>query len=205
MRTGKYSLSHARLAVASTLGIFCFAAGNAAASTVSYTFSQGGWSDQAGNTGTLTGTFAGSAQANGDLKLANLTSFQADFHETGPSGTNTFIFNLPTTTDFLYDPNSGALNFASGSAASKIQLCSGADTDAVCFGIPPNSGSATPFSGFFYDLPNFGQTTTRQGSSVTPAASAVPEPGNSGLLAAAGALLLGFGIFKRGHIPKQRQ
>ena len=158
MYTGKYSLNHPRLAaIAASLGIFCFAAGNAAASAVSYTFSQGGWSDQAGNTGTLTGTFAGSAQANGDLQLANLTSFQADFHETGPSGTNTFIFNLPTTTDFLYDPNLGTLSFASGSAASNIQLCSGADTDAVCFGIPPNSGSATPIPASLTICPNSGK------------------------------------------------
>ncbi len=205
MRLGKCSLTHAPLAVA-TLGIACFAAGNAAATTVSYTFSQGGWSDASGDTGTLTGTFAGTAQPNGELQLPNLTSFQASFHETGPKGMNTFIFNLPNTTDFLYDPNSAFLDFASGSAASGIQLCSGGpDTNAVCFGINPNSGAATPFSGFFDDLPLFGQTTTRMGSTVTPAGSAAPEPENVGLLAAAGVLFLGLGVSRKLRFAHQRR
>jgi hypothetical protein len=65
MRTGKYSLIHARLAVAA-LSIACLAAGHVSAATVSYNFSQGGWSDGASDTGTLTGTFTGTDQANGD-------------------------------------------------------------------------------------------------------------------------------------------
>ncbi len=132
------------------------------------------------------------------LQLANLTSFQANFHESGPLGTNTFIFNLPSTTDFTYDPNIGLLDFASGSAASNIQLCSGGpDTNAVCFNINPNSGAATDFTGFFDDLPIFGQTTTTAPSIVTPAGTAAPEPANVGLLTAAGITFLGFGFFKR--------
>lgn len=192
MRTSRYLLS-----AATALGLLC-SAGNVSAGTASYTFSQGGWTDGAGDSGTLTGTFKGTAEANGELKLGDLTDLQADFQLTTKNGTDSFIFNLPVTTDFLYDPNSGAFNLASGSAASGIQLCSGADTGAVCFNIPPNSGSATSSVGFFEDLPNFGQTTTRQGISVTPGAiSAVPEPGNAGLLAAAGGVLLGLGLFRR--------
>jgi hypothetical protein len=56
MRPARHSVTHVRLAAA-MVGIACFAAGDAAASTVSFTFSQGGWSDAAGDTGTLTGTF----------------------------------------------------------------------------------------------------------------------------------------------------
>jgi len=197
MRTPNYSLTHARLAVA-TLGIACLTTGYAAASTVTYNFSQGGWSDGAGDTATLAGSFTGTPQANGDVQLANLTSFQASLHETGTKGSNTFTFNLGNTTDFLYDTGIGLLNFAAGSAASDIQLCSGGpDVDAVCFGLNPNSGVATPFQGFFDDLPNFGQTTTLMDSTVTPAASTAPEPGNVRLLTAAGVALFGFGVAKR--------
>jgi hypothetical protein len=198
MRTGKSTFTQGRLAVAA-FGIASLAAGNVMAGTVGYTFSQGDWSDQAGDTGTLTGSFAGNAQANGALQLANLTSFEADFHESGPLGTNTFVFNLANTTDFSYDPTYG-VEFAAGSAASHVQLCSGGiDTSYICFGLNPASGVATVFSGFFDDLPNFGQTTTRAGLIVTPAAggTAAPEPANTGLLAAAGMTLLGMGAFRR--------
>jgi len=202
MRTRSFSLAHG-LAVAMLSAPYFAAVGHASAATVSYTFSQGGWSDQAGDTGTLTGSFTGAAQANGDLALTNLTSFQADFHESGPLGTNTFIFNLVNTTDFTYDPVNG-LDFAAGSAASDIQLCSGGpDTNAVCFGINPNSGAATVFSGFFDDLPKFGQTTTTQGITVTPVVNSAPEPGSTGLVAAAGATLLGLGVFRRRRFVHQ--
>jgi hypothetical protein len=188
------------------LAIACLAAGHATAAAVTYNFSQGGWSDGAGDTATLTGSFTGTPQTNGNVQLANLTSFQASLHETGAKGTNTFTFNLATTTDFLYDPGIGLLNFAAGSAASNIQLCDGGiDVDAICFGLNPTSGVATPFQGFFDDLPNFGQTTTLTDSTVTPAASTAPEPGNLRLLAAAGMALLGFGAVKRPRLAQNSQ
>lgn len=185
------------------LAIACVAAGHAAAASVTYNFSQGGWSDAAGDTATLTGSFTGMPQANGDVQLGNLTSFQASLHETGPKGTNTFNFNLATTTDFLYDPGIGLLNFATGSAAADIQLCSGGlDVNYVCFGLSPG-GAVTPFQGFFDDLPNFGQTTTLTDSTVTPATSNAPEPGNIRLLATAGVALLGFGAAKRPRLDQK--
>jgi hypothetical protein len=197
MRTRNYSLIHARLAVA-TLGIVCLTAGQASAAAITYNFSQNGWSDGAGDTAALTGSFTGTPQANGDVLLANLTSFQATLHETGTKGSNTFTFNLGNTTDFSYDPGIGLLDFAAGSAASNIQLCSGGpDVDAVCFGINPSSGVATPYQGFFDDLPNFGQTTTELDSTVTPAGTTAPEPANLSLLGVAGVALCGFGIVKR--------
>jgi hypothetical protein len=181
-----------------TLAVGFLAAGHAAAASVTYNFSQGGWSDGAGDTATLVGSFTGMPQSNGNLQLANLTSFQASLEETGPKGTNTFNFNLGTTTDFLYDPGIGLLNFAAGSAATDIQLCSGGpDVNAVCFGISSTSGAETALQGFFDDLPNFGQTTTLTDSTVTPASSNAPEPGNIRLLAAAGVALFGFGVVKR--------
>jgi MYXO-CTERM domain-containing protein len=200
MCTGKYSFAH-RLVVAA-FSIVGFAGGPAAASTVSYTFSQGGWSDAAGDTGTLTGSFTGTPESGGDLQLADLTSFTADFHETGPLGANSFIFNLVDTTGFSYDPTNG-LEFAAGSAASDIQLCSGgSDTNAVCFGISPTSGLAVDAFGFFDDLPDFGQTTTKMDATVTQVSS-TPEPGSTGLVAAAGVALLGVGVFRRRRFAHQ--
>jgi hypothetical protein len=186
------------LSLTLTLALACLAAGHATAASVTYNFSQGGWSDAAGDTATLAGSFTGAPQANGNVQLANLTSFQAALHETGPLGTNTFNFNLGTTTDFLYDPGIGLLNFAAGSAGADIQLCSGGpDVNAVCLGLTPGAGAASALQGFFDDLPNFGQTSTLAGSTVTPVASTAPEPGNLRLLAAAGVALLAFGVVKR--------
>jgi hypothetical protein len=194
--------SRTRLCLA-TITIACLTAGHAAAAAVTYNFSQDGWSDSAGDTGALTGSFTGTPQTNGNVQLASLTSFTVALHETGTKGSNTFTFNLATTTDFLYDPGIGLLNFSAGSAAADIQLCSGGiDVDAVCFGLNPNSGAATPFQGFFDDLPNFGQTTTLTDSIVTPVASTASEPGNLCLLAAAGIALFGFGVAKRSRLAR---
>ncbi|MBV9267679.1 MAG: PEP-CTERM sorting domain-containing protein [Acidobacteriaceae bacterium] len=191
--TRKYLRIYIRLGVAALL-----AAVPGFGASVSYTFSQGGWTDSLGDTGILTGTFTGTPQASGALQLADLTSFQADFHENGPLDQNTFIFNLPNATNFTYDPGTGLLDFAAGSGVSGIQVCSGgADTAQVCFGIRPNSGVGTPLNGFFVDQPKFPQETTRMGPSVTPAAAAVPEPTSIGLFAAAGLALLGFGAMRR--------
>jgi hypothetical protein len=201
MRTVKHSAACINLATA--FGIMILIAGHATATTASYTFSQGGWTDAAGDTGNLTGSFSGTPEANGNLQLADLSSFEADFHESGPKGTNTFVFSLGTINDFLYDAGIGLLNFSAGSAASNIQLCSGPDTGSVCLGINPNSGAATALNGFFDDLPTFGQTGTRLGATVTfagstsPAGSATPEPGTVGLLALGGTAFLGVGILRR--------
>ena len=173
---------------------------SAQASGVSYTFNQSGWSDGAGDSATLTGNFSGTPELNGELLLADLTTFQAMFQESGPLGSNTFDFNLSTLTDFSFDPTNG-LDFAAGSGAAGIQLCSGGpDTNAICFGINPNSGSATVFSGFFEDLPTFQPATTRLGITVTPTGTvSAPEPGGVGLFAVAGMTLLGIGVVRRGR------
>jgi hypothetical protein len=168
---------------------------SAQASTISYTFTEGGWTDKSGDVGTLNGTFTGSVEGNGNILTRDLTSFEADFHETVNGLPNTFIFNLPTLSDFSFNTIDDQLNFADGSGQSGVQLCTGPDTDSVCFGIPPNSGSATPFSGFFEDLPLFGPLTTTQGAVAT--ASAAPEPQSVGLIIAAGGLLLGLGCMRR--------
>lgn len=181
-----------------TMAIALLAGWHAAAASVTYNFSQGGWSDAAGDTATLTGSFTGMPEANGNVQLGDLSNFQASLHETGPKGTNTFNFSLATTTDFLYDPGISLLNFATGSAAADIQLCSGGlDVNAVCFGLTSPASAKTAFQGFFDDLPNFGQTTTLTDSTVTPVSSIAPEPGNIRLLAAGGIALFGLGIVRR--------
>lgn len=154
------------------------------ASTLTYVFSEAGFSDTAGNTGILNGTFTGTPESNGILQLADLTTFGATFVETVNGTPENFVFNTPT--DFFFDPNiAGSLNFSTGSTLSGIVLCSGStDTGAVCFGLGPHSGGATSALGFFEDLPNFGPSTTRLPASVTAAGapSAVPEPGTCVLL-----------------------
>jgi hypothetical protein len=64
--------------LATAICIACFMVGPAAAANVSYTFTQDGWSDQAGDTGTLTVTFFGTAQTNGALALMDLTFRKPD-------------------------------------------------------------------------------------------------------------------------------
>jgi PEP-CTERM motif len=174
---------------------------HAHAGTLSYTFTQSGFTDSAGDVGTLNGMFTGTLETNGTLALPDLTSFNATFSETVNGVPDNFVFNTPN--DFFYDPNTpGSLNFSAGSAQSNILLCSGsADTAAICYGINPMSGAATTSVGFFEDLPNFGPSVTRLASAVVTTQSSpgtVPEPG-TGLLLAAGAGLLICARYRRRH------
>jgi len=181
-----------------TLAIIWFAtlggvAFRAQAGTLSYTFTQAGFTDSAGDIGTLNGMFTGTPEANGTLALADVTSFNATFSETVNGVPNSFIFNTPN--DFFDDPNTpGSLNFSAGSAQSGILLCSGsADTAAICYGISPLSGAATTSVGFFEDLPSFGPSATRLPSAVVTTQSSpgtVPEPGTDLLLMAGAGLLI---------------
>src|SRR5579863_10039405 len=108
---------------------------HAQASTVSYTFTQGGFVDANNDTGTLSGSFAGTPEAGGVLQLGDLSSFSANFVETVNGLQDTFIFSNPN--DFSYDPNTpGSLSFSSGSTAMGIVACTGtADVNAVCEGL----------------------------------------------------------------------
>lgn len=150
------------------------------ASTLTYTFSQGGWTDG----GTLTGSFSGAPEANGTIELGDLTSFTANFELTANNIPNTFTFNTPTA--FSFNPGSAdILELASGSGAEGIELCSGfSDTNSICYGLPANSGAAVNSAGFFEDLPLFGQANTLQGTQITQVvgSSAVPEPATASLL-----------------------
>ena len=83
----------------------------AQASTISYTFTQGGFVDSACDLGTLSGTFTGTPEAGGILQLADLSTFDATFAETVNGVPNNFVFNVPN--DFFYDPNTtGSLSFS---------------------------------------------------------------------------------------------
>jgi hypothetical protein len=126
-----------------------FGTQNAFSAAVTYTFSQSGWTDGAGDVGTLTGSFTGTPEANGTIQLADLTSFLASFHETVGNVPNTFNFTAPAA--FSFDTNSpSSLEFSAGSAASNIQICSGStDTQQICLGISPTSGAASPDVGYF--------------------------------------------------------
>jgi hypothetical protein len=169
-----------------SVGFFNVDAARGAALT--YTFTQSGWTDSAGDTGTLTGRLTGTPESNGTIQLADLTSFTSSFFEKVAGNPNTFIFNTPVA--FSFDPNSpGSLEFSAGSAAANIQICSGsADTQQICLGILPNSGATSVDVGYFFDLPNFGPSQTRLASVETlqPQPGTAPEPSSVALVAMAG-------------------
>jgi hypothetical protein len=173
-----------------TLGFFN--AGTVQGAALTYAFTQPGWTDAAGDTGTLTGKFTGTPETNGTIQLADLTSFTSSFFETVSGVPNTFVFNTPVA--FSFDTNSpGSLEFSAGSAAANIQICSGsADTQQICLGIPSNSGAGSPDVGYFFDLPDFGPSQTRLASVETlqPQPGTAPEPSSVALVAAAAGMFL---------------
>jgi hypothetical protein len=181
-----------------------FGTQNAFSAAVTYTFSQSGWTDGAGDVGTLTGSFTGTPEANGTIQLGDLTSFLASFHETVANVPNTFNFNAPAA--FSFDTNSpSSLEFSAGSAASNIQICSGStDTQQICLGISPTSGAASPDVGYFFDLPNFGPSQTRIAAIVSPVSQpgTAPEPASVALVGGPAVLLIARQIRQR---PKRQR
>lgn len=59
-----------------------FDAGIVEGAALTYSFTQPGWTDAAGDTGTLNGKFTGTPETNGTIQLADLTSFTSSFFET---------------------------------------------------------------------------------------------------------------------------
>lgn len=171
----------------------------AQASTINYTFTQNGFTDSAGDTGTLSGSFTATPEANGSVQLGDLVSFSATFQETVNGTPDSFLFVQPN--DFYFDPNTdGSLNFSTGSTASGIIACSGStDVNAVCEGLTNPIGPRTSSVGFFEDLPVFGASTTREASvvNVNGGGAAAPEPGSSILLATGVALIFVGSLIKR--------
>jgi hypothetical protein len=181
-------------------------AGSAQGAALSYTFTQPGWTDAAGDMGTLTGKFTGTQETNGAIQLADLSSFTASFFETVSATPETFNFDTPVA--FSFDTNSlGSLEFSAGSAAANIQICSGsADTQQICLNIPPNSGAGSPDVGYFFDLPDFGPSHTLQPSMVTPVSQpgTAPEPSSVTLVGvAAGTLFIFWQVRRRREVRRQ--
>lgn len=181
---------------------FAIAAGAtslARASTINYAFTQGGFTDSAGDPGTLTGSFTATPEANGSVQLGDLISFSATFQETVNGATDSFVFIQPN--DFYYDPNTpGSLSFSTGSTTSGLIACTGStDVNAVCEGLTNPFGPRTNAVGFFEDLPDFGAATTRLPSAVTinGGGASAPEPGSSILLATGVALIFAGSLIKR--------
>jgi len=77
-------------ALALSFGLF--EAGTAEGAALTYTFTQNGFTDAAGDQGTLTGMFTGTPEANGTIQLADLTSFSSSFFESVAGTPNTFCF-----------------------------------------------------------------------------------------------------------------
>ncbi len=70
-------------------------AGAAAASPLTYNFTQGGWP-----TGSMNGSFTGAPEANGVINLADLTSFNATFFDLPAAS---FPFSLSNLDGFFFN------------------------------------------------------------------------------------------------------
>jgi hypothetical protein len=169
----------------------------APAATLTYSFSEAGWLNSFGTTENFSGSFTGTPEANGDLALADLTSFVATMTETNAQGAtkNVATFGSNTGTaglaDFLYMPGSNSLTLeATGSPTAMV--CLGNDV-ATGFCGPlvarpqprPGTPPLPPIEGLFSfsvngalnayttDLPSVVQTV---GLQPVPAPSTAPEP-----------------------------
>jgi hypothetical protein len=192
--------------------IIAFAIGSAVASraawasSITYSFTQNGFTDSLGDSGSVTGTFIATPEANGTIQKADVSKFFATFTETltggiGSGAMESFVFE-DALNDFFYDPaNRADFDFSTGSVASGFILCSGNNDVNTACGV---GGVGNAF-GFFEDLPeNLGASITSQLASVTalpaigisPAAS-VPEPGTLAIFATGLALLLAGSLRRR--------
>jgi hypothetical protein len=82
----------------------CLVTLQAQAATVSYNFTQSGFTDNAGDTGMIQGSFSGNVEASGEILMPDLSAFQADFIEHINGSTYTFVFSLGNSVDFLTTP-----------------------------------------------------------------------------------------------------
>lgn len=191
--SGKWTITAAMLTC--SLAILCSTP--APAATVTYNFSEAGWLNSFGTTENLSGSFTGMPEANGDLALADLTSFVATMTETNATGAtkNVATFGSATGTaglaDFLYMPGSNSLTLeATGSPTAMV--CLGNDVGTGFCGPlvarpqpKPGTSPLLPIEGLFSfsvngalnaystDLPSVLQTV---GLQPVPAPSTVPEP-----------------------------
>ena len=170
------------------------ASSTAWASSVTYTFTQNGFSDNNGDAGALTGSFVATPEANGTIQTADVSSFTATFHETAAGGAgagkvDSFVFNVLNDLSFNTAVPS-SLEFSSGSLGSGIVLCSGGgDVNGVCVQSSSPRHPALDASGFFEDLPDFGESLTKQAAIVTVPVSQAPEPSTLAVFAAGLGLL----------------
>jgi hypothetical protein len=170
------------------------------ASTIdTFDFTQNGW-DVSGYTGVLTGSFAGTVEADGFIEAQEVSSFSAQlalsngemifYHYLAPLATGEPPF-------FSYAVNGGAssLDFIAANGVTP-NLCEGAAAPLACGSLGTDFGFVAGFGG------TMDQGTLTLVSSVTSApvtsapTTAAPEPGSVSV-AGLGFLLLGFGAFVR--------
>lgn len=182
-----------RAGAVAALALTSFSMPRANASTMTWNFIQNGWADQAGDSGTLSGSFQAAPEANGTVQLADVSYFASTF----TLGLQTFKFI-----------ELGNFSFVPGSPNSLDFLAKDAFGDEVCTVSSPAGpcgivgAPAGGFAGYFGALnpkftsstPDFAATTLQTLSGPVPKPAAAPEPGSMVL---AGAALVFVGIFRR--------
>lgn len=181
----------------------------ASAATITYNFDETGWANTFGTTENFFGSFTGTANAQGDLVLADLSSFSAAMTETNSSGQTKTIADFGSATgitglsDFTYTAGSNSLSlFATGTPGATICLGS-AVTSGFCGALPVqrpgSSGSPVPapYGRFLSSVNGQLDANTFSTPTINPAqisppiavapSTAVPEPA---YLAAFGGMLL---------------
>jgi hypothetical protein len=176
-------------------------AGQATAASVTYDFTQTGFTDSNGVAGTLTGSFTANPESGGNITVADLTSFQATFQETYGGVPQNFVFNLDNVNDFSFNAGvPGSFGFSAGAVSEGIVLCSGStDVNQVCYGFTSPLSPRSSSKGFFEDLPDFPTSLTPNIAEVTQVgdpSAATPEPDTLTMFAGAGLLLIGAGRIK---------
>ena len=175
------------------LALVTFFAPRADASTMTWNFIQSGWTDQAGDTGTLSGSFQAAPEANGTVQLADV-SYIASTFSVGPEsfkfielGTFSFVPGSPNSLDFLAKDTFGD------------EVCTVSSPAGPCgiVGAP-----ADGFAGYFGALDqkftsstqDFAVTILQTLPGPVPKPTAAPEPATMLL---AGAALVLVGVFRR--------
>lgn len=180
---------------------------HASASTITYNFDETGWVNTFGTTEKFFGSFTGTPDAQGNLALADLSSFSAEMTETNSTGATKTIADFGSANgtngldDFTYTAAANSLSlFATGTPGATICLGS-AVTAGFCGALPKQKSTGAPAPGpyglFFSSVNGQLDAKTLSTSVINPAqispptamapSSTTPEPA---YLAAFGGILL---------------
>jgi hypothetical protein len=173
--------------------------GPAAATTVTYNFSEAGWVNNFGTTENFTGSFSGTVEASGALALPDLSAFTASITESNAQGETKTIgtFGLSTgisgLNTFLFDTNANTLSLGATGVPGAAICLGDAIAQGACGPLParPVSMTGVPaplpdglflstvnpdLNGYTFAPPSITPVQTTLGPGVTAAPTATPEP-----------------------------